>query len=102
WICTCFRNESPHLSSELIRQAVTATRWFWPDPPEDGMVTFVNPARAIPTRHRLRAWSGQRTCREGRIAQFLAFAGCNGDQPAGAHADRLATRVASTWECSAW
>jgi hypothetical protein len=43
WVCTCFRNESWHLSSDLIRQAVAVTRWFWPEPPLDGMVTFVNP-----------------------------------------------------------
>ncbi len=42
WVCTCFRNESAHLSSALIREAVAITRWFWPDTPELGMVTFVN------------------------------------------------------------
>jgi hypothetical protein len=42
WMCTIFRNESRHLSSELIREAVAATRWLWPDPPELGMVTFVD------------------------------------------------------------
>jgi hypothetical protein len=42
WVCTIFRNESPHLSSDLIREAVAATRWLWPVPPEIGMVTFVD------------------------------------------------------------
>ena len=26
WMCSFFRNESPHLSSELVREAVAATR----------------------------------------------------------------------------
>ncbi len=42
WICTIFRNESPHLSSELIRQAVAATLSIWLEPPDLGLVTFVN------------------------------------------------------------
>lgn len=42
WICTCFRNESDVLSSELIREAVAATRWAWGQPPGLGMVTFVD------------------------------------------------------------
>lgn len=42
WVCTCFRNESEYLSSQLIGQAVAITRWFWGEPPELGMVTFVD------------------------------------------------------------
>jgi hypothetical protein len=41
WVCSAFRNESPHLSSELIREAVAATRSVW-EPPDLGMITFVN------------------------------------------------------------
>lgn len=41
WMCTIFRNESPHLSSELIREAVAVTRWHYGEPPPLGMVTFV-------------------------------------------------------------
>jgi hypothetical protein len=39
WMCSAFRNESPHryLSSELIREAVAATRAvFAPPPPRNG------------------------------------------------------------------
>jgi hypothetical protein len=43
WVCSCFRNESGILSSDLISQAVAATRWRWPDVPSLGMVTFVDP-----------------------------------------------------------
>lgn len=42
WECSTFRNESQHLSSDLIREAVAATRYAWGDPPPLGMVTFVN------------------------------------------------------------
>lgn len=42
WICSIFRNESSRLSSDLIRQAIAATRWKWGEPPADGMITFVD------------------------------------------------------------
>lgn len=42
WINSLFRNESPTLSSELIREAVAVTRWRWPEVPPLGMVTFVD------------------------------------------------------------
>lgn len=45
WVCSCFRNEGPILSSTLITEAVQATRYFWGDPPEIGMVTFVDPCK---------------------------------------------------------
>ena len=40
-----FRNEGAGLSSELISEAVAATRWRWPHTPELGMITFVNEAK---------------------------------------------------------
>jgi len=42
WVNSLFRNESPHLSSTLIRQAVAYTRGHWSEVPTRGMVTFVN------------------------------------------------------------
>jgi hypothetical protein len=42
WVCSLFRNESPHLSSDLIREAVAATCWVWPTMPALGMVTFID------------------------------------------------------------
>lgn len=42
WVCSCFRNESVHLSSDLITEAVAVTRYIWPDVPPLGMVTFVD------------------------------------------------------------
>lgn len=51
WVCSAFRNERPdlHRSSDLIREAVAATRWRWPDVPSLGMITFVDTAK---TRHK--------------------------------------------------
>ena len=42
WICSAFRNEGAGLSSDLIRDAVAATRWKYGDPPALGMVTFID------------------------------------------------------------
>ena len=42
WLCSAFRNEGEGLSSDLIRQAVAATRWKFGDPPDLGMITFVD------------------------------------------------------------
>lgn len=45
WVCSLFRNEGPSLSSELIGEAVAATRAAWGEPPDVGMVTFVDPTK---------------------------------------------------------
>lgn len=44
WMNSIFRNEAPelYLSSELILEAVSATRWFYGEPPALGMVTFID------------------------------------------------------------
>lgn len=41
WVNSLFRNEGGGLSSELIRWAIAHTRATW-DPPELGMITFVD------------------------------------------------------------
>lgn len=50
WVCSLFRNESAVLSSQLIREAVAATRSVWGDAPPLGMVTFVNAQKVRPKR----------------------------------------------------
>jgi hypothetical protein len=45
WVNSLFRNEGAGLSSELIREAVAATLAEWPDPPELGVVTFVDASK---------------------------------------------------------
>jgi hypothetical protein len=59
WINSCFRREGGPLASELIRQAVAATRWYWPEIPEINcpychesvsMVTFIDAGKVRPKR----------------------------------------------------
>ena len=46
WMCSCFRNESTELSSELIREAVAATvAHFGKSPQPHGFVTFVDASK---------------------------------------------------------
>lgn len=42
WVNSIFRNEGAGLSSDLIRQAIAATLAEWPNPPDKGIVTFVD------------------------------------------------------------
>jgi hypothetical protein len=49
WVNSIFRNEGSALSSDLIRSAVAATRWEWPDAPPLGIVSFVD---ASQVRHK--------------------------------------------------
>jgi hypothetical protein len=45
WMCSAFRNEGPTLSSELIVQAMAATRSELSEPPAAGLITFINPRK---------------------------------------------------------
>lgn len=48
WMCTAFRNEGAGKSSDLIREAVSATKWYYQNKkeiPELGMVTFADPKK---------------------------------------------------------
>ena len=45
WVCSLFRNEGAGLSSELIVQAVACTRWYRPEIPPLGMVTFIDASK---------------------------------------------------------
>lgn len=51
WVCSAFRNERRdlHLSSELIFEALQATRARW-EPPTEGMITFVDRDKTKPKR----------------------------------------------------
>jgi hypothetical protein len=42
WVNSLFRNEGAGLSSELIRDAISATQNIWPAVPSIGMITFVD------------------------------------------------------------
>ena len=45
WVNNYFRNESEHLSSELIREAVAVTLHLYGEAPADGLVTYIDPAQ---------------------------------------------------------
>lgn len=42
WNNSLFRNDGAGLSSELIRSAIAVTRHEWGEPPEQGLITFVD------------------------------------------------------------
>ena len=51
WVNSTFRREgsSRHRhaagrASDMIRDAIAATRWYWPAPPALGIVTFIDPS----------------------------------------------------------
>lgn len=48
WVNTLFRNEGPTLASDLIREAVAATRWVWGSPPPLGLITFIDTTKVRP------------------------------------------------------
>ena len=52
WVNSLFRSEGAGIASELIRQAVAATRAIWPDVPPLGVVSFVDPRKVKPTLRR--------------------------------------------------
>lgn len=52
WICSAFRNEGRWVASEMIRQALAVTRWRFGEPPEIGLVTFIDRDKVQPTRVR--------------------------------------------------
>ena len=52
WVNSCFRNEGDYIASELIREAIAATRYIWPDAPELGMVTFIDSKKVKPIMRR--------------------------------------------------
>ena len=50
WVNSLFRNEGAGLSSDLIRDAIAVTLTVWPEPPDLGIITFVDAAEVRPKR----------------------------------------------------
>jgi hypothetical protein len=51
WVCSIFRKtKGVGLASEMIREAVAATRWFYGEPPALGMITFIDTSKVEPIR----------------------------------------------------
>lgn len=57
WVCSAFRNEGAGIASEMIREAVAATRAYFGEPPSLGMITFIDRKKVKPTiRHGVPTW----------------------------------------------
>lgn len=52
WVCSAFRNEGAGRASDLIRQALSATRFLMGEPPDIGMITFIDRNKVKPTKCR--------------------------------------------------
>lgn len=48
WICSAFRSEGAGIASELISEAIAATRAHYGEVPPLGMVTFIDPGKVRP------------------------------------------------------
>jgi hypothetical protein len=55
WVCSAFRSEGAGRASQLILEAIAATREFYGDPPPLGMITFVDRDKVRPMMVRGRA-----------------------------------------------
>lgn len=75
WVNSLFRNEGAGLSSELILEAVAATRAFYGTPPALGMVTFVDAGEVRPKRDPGRCYrrAGFRHVGATKVNGLLAF-----------------------------
>lgn len=101
WICVIFRNEGAGLSSELIREAVAATRWHFGEPPLLGMITFVDEnairRKRDPGRCFLKAGFvrlAERTkVRKRIVLQMMPDVMPPADAPLGTHATKLFTSL---------
>lgn len=57
WVNSLFRKEGEGIASEMIRAALAVTRWYWPDVPGLGLVTFIDPRKVKPMkRHGQDVW----------------------------------------------
>lgn len=61
WQWVMFRNEGAGLSSELITEAVAATRWVWRGMPRNGFITMVDRSKTRPKKdpgycYRMAGW----------------------------------------------
>ena len=52
WVCSAFRSEDAGKASDLIRDAVAATSWYYGEPPGLGMVSFIDRSKVSPIKVR--------------------------------------------------
>ncbi len=77
WVCSCFRKEGlPWVkASQLITEAVAATRANWGEPPPLGMITFIDRDKIRPKRDPGRCYikAGWRVCGETKKRKRLVL-----------------------------
>lgn len=52
WVCSAFRNEGAGIASDMIVEALQATRFAYPETPELGMITFLDQKHVQPIMRR--------------------------------------------------
>ena len=52
WLNSLFRNEGNYLASDLILQAIAATKWYFGKPPKSGMITMIDTKKVRPIKKR--------------------------------------------------
>ncbi len=68
-MCSAFRNENAGVASDMIKQALAATRSYFGEPPPLGMVTFIDRHKVHPTMvHGVPTW--------GRTYKMAGFREC--------------------------
>ena len=84
WVNSLFRREGgADLASSMIRSAVAATRWVWPEVPALGMVTFVDASKVRHKRDPGRSYLRAGFSRVGETkGGLLAFQLLRDDMPA--------------------
>lgn len=58
WVCSAFRSEGAGEASALIRSAIISTARKWPEVPDLGMVSFIDPSKVTPRKIRGRSTWG--------------------------------------------
>jgi hypothetical protein len=95
WVNSLFRNESAHLSSELITEAVAATLAEWPDPPALGIVSFVDASRVRSSNpgycYRMAGWQRVGSTKKGLLAFQLLPDAMPAPEPAAGRQRRCRT-----------
>lgn len=57
WVCSAFRKEGEGHASEMIRDAISCTRFKYPETPELGMITFLDRKKVQPIKVRgVKTW----------------------------------------------
>jgi hypothetical protein len=99
WVCSLFRNEGGDRASDLIVDAVAATRFWYGAPPEKGMITFIDQNHVRPIKVRGRSvygwtWLKAGFCEVGRTKSgLLAFQLLPCDMPAACRPHRFMADV---------